>query len=173
MSLAQNLKAKLNVQNDQKGFTLIELLVVLVVIAVLTLVGMAVKPKVMEMVSSYQLSSAMDTLSSEALAWKGGNANYTGFSLAKECANGGFSKALCGVSTPAGKDTPAKLADGSTANPFGGAYTAVADTANADHLKVTITKVPASMGDTLARDLKGHAVDGDASFTGGVISLTL
>ncbi|HIF9337776.1 TPA: prepilin-type N-terminal cleavage/methylation domain-containing protein [Photobacterium damselae] len=172
MSLAQNLKAKLNTKNDQKGFTLIELLVVLVVIAVLTLVGMAVKPKVMEMVAGYKLSSAMDTLSSEALAWKGANANYAGFSLAAECTKGGFSEALCG-GTAATDKAPAKLGDGSKANPWGGAYTAIVDPANADHLKVTITNVPNSMGSTLARDLSGHAVDGSATYNGGVISLTL
>lgn len=161
MSLAQKLKAKLNPTNNaQKGFTLIELLVVLVVIAVLTLVGMAVKPKVMDMVSSYQVTSAVDTISSESLSWKGAKANFDGISIASMCTSGDLSKNICG-------GTGSTIGDGTKANPFGGNYAVAVNGTDSNLIDLTITNVPSSIGTKLVSNLQGHSVNNSAKYTGG------
>ena len=156
MTFAQKLKAKMNpVVNKQSGFTLIELLIVLVVIAILSLVGYLVKPKVMDMVSTYQVTNAVSTISAETLAWKGAKTNFADISVASMCDSGQLSLELCGAAN-----------DGVGTNPFGGDYTLTVNAEDANLIDLTMTKVPGAIGKKLANTLKDHSVGDSAKFNG-------
>lgn len=123
--------AKLRNNKKQNGFTLIELLVVLVVISVLTLVGMAVKPKVMAYVNNFQVSSAVDQISTQAAIWRGSNFSYDGISIKAMCDEKLLGKDICG-------DTN----DGIRANPFGGDYAVTSSrTYGNQHINVKVTNI--------------------------------
>ena len=68
--------SKSDANKRDKGFTLIELVVVLVVVSVLTVFAMASKPKVMDMVHTYEFKTQISDVITAIEVNKGINAGY-------------------------------------------------------------------------------------------------
>ncbi|WP_318441625.1 type II secretion system protein [Photobacterium leiognathi] len=123
--------SKLKVKNKQKGFTLIELLIVLVVIAILAIVGLLVKPKVIAQLDTYKLNSALDVMVAQAPVWRGGKYTYNDISVKGMCEQQLLPFEVCGATN-----------DGLGANPFGGDYVIKSSRAYGNqHFNIEVTKI--------------------------------
>ncbi|WP_318521140.1 prepilin-type N-terminal cleavage/methylation domain-containing protein [Photobacterium leiognathi] len=146
---------KLNKTNNEKGFTLIELLVVLVVISVLTLVGMAVKPKVLGYMSNIEISSAVDSIASVAPSYLAIGLKPTDLSMAIVCQDGALSKRVCGVSN-----------NGVGANPFGGDYKIGASKEYPGHITITVTGIKSGAENVIVSSLLSRSIEQCTSVDG-------
>jgi type II secretory pathway pseudopilin PulG len=139
----------------QGGFTLMEiglalLVSILVVAAVLgAFSAQRQKSQVQQTVTN------MGALSEAAFNWAGTRPNFTGVS--------------CSILSTYGVLPPA-VGQCTGANAWGGDYTVAANAANASHLDVTVTQVPATAGQQLADKMAGQVTaatynSGSSSFT--------
>jgi prepilin-type N-terminal cleavage/methylation domain-containing protein len=131
-------------KGKQAGFTLLELVIVLGVLGIL----MSVASKAMNngnLSEQYILQSDIDRITTQAVKFARGR-QFTDVSIAKLCQDGYLDGTICGASN-----------NGTAANPWGGNYTLVANSANPNRFDLTITKVPGNVGPEMARNYSQSA----------------
>ena len=140
----------------QRGFTLMEiglalLVSVLVIASVLgAFSAQRLKSQVQETVTN------MGALSEASFNWAGTKPNFTGIS--------------CTVLSTYGVLPPA-VGQCTGANPWGGDYSVAPNAANAAHLDVTVTAVPASAGNQLQDKMSGQVTA--ATYNSGASTFTV
>ncbi|HIF9337777.1 prepilin-type N-terminal cleavage/methylation domain-containing protein [Photobacterium damselae] len=132
---------------DEKGFTLLELLVVLVVIAILTLVGMAVKPKVIGYMSNAEISAAVDAISTVAPSYML-TAESPAPTMSQMCKDRALSKRICG-----------EHGDGTGSNPFGGDYKVGKSSAYPGHVTVTVTGIKSNVESVIVSNMIARSLE--------------
>lgn len=130
------------VKSKQAGLSL-ESFVFYLVVAALVLVGIITAyNKSMNSARINRAVTETGIIIAAASSW-GGN-DKTGINISKLCTGGYLSPEICGTAN-----------DGTTGNPWGGAYQVEKDTANSSRVKITLTKIDkgvvTSVGDALAK----------------------
>lgn len=124
-----------------KGFTLIELVIVMGIIAILMAVGSSYMNKG-NITEQHIAMKDIEAITTGAVKYAGGR-QFTSVTMAVLCADGYVEGTPCGASN-----------NGTAANPWGGDYKVVVNSANSNRFDISLNKVPKNVGPEMARNYK-------------------